>query len=654
MSTITPALVSLDVELGADKEQVLRSLAARFVAEGRAGDAEELFAAAWAREEQDATGLPGGIAIPHAKTATVNQASLAFARLKPGVDFGGGDLSDIVFMIAAPDTAAEEHLAVLSQLARHLMDEDFLAALRAAATADEAVAIVREAIGEGTDSEAAAAPAASVSSEAAAPVSGSKKIVAVTACATGIAHTYMAADGLTKAAKDAGVEFHVEPQGSSGYEPLDPQIIADADAVIFAVDVDVREPGRFGGKPVIRRPVKAGIEHAAELIDLAVAASSDPNAERVSGSASEPSSAKVDESWGKRIQRILMTGVSYMIPFVAGGGLLMALGFLLGGFEINASATDIVVNNALWNLPDGGVAEYLGAVAFAIGNASMAFLVPALAGYIAFAIADRPGIAPGFVAGSVALIMSAGFIGGIVGGLLAGLAAWWLGQLKVWRWVRGLMPVVIIPLLGSIFASGLLLLVLGAPIAALMDLLEGGLTNLAESGLLPVVGIILGLMMCFDLGGPINKVAYAFAVASLADGSPDNPIPYYIMGAVMISGMVPPLGMALSSTILARNKYTAAERQNGIAAWPMGLAFISEGAIPFAAADPLRVIPASMVGGALTGFLTMLFHVGSQAPHGGVFVAFAISPLWGFAIALIAGTLVTGVLISLLKKKAVA
>jgi PTS system fructose-specific IIC component len=650
MSTITPALVSLDAELGADKEQVLRALAARFVAEGRAGDADELFAAAWAREEQDATGLPGGIAIPHAKTATVNQASLAFARLKPGVDFGGGDLSDIVFMIAAPDTAAEEHLAVLSQLARHLMDEDFLAALRAAATADEAVAIVREAIGEAPDSEAAAAPAASVSSAAA----GATKIVAVTACATGIAHTYMAADGLTKAAEAAGVEFHVEPQGSSGYKPLDPQIIADADAVIFAVDVDVREPGRFGGKPVIRRPVKAGIEHAAELIDLAVAASSDPNAERVSGSATASSPAQADESWGKRIQRILMTGVSYMIPFVAGGGLLMALGFLLGGFEINGVAGDIVVNNALWNLPDGGLLEYLGAVSFAIGNASMAFLVPALAGYIAFAIADRPGIAPGFVAGSVALIMSAGFIGGIVGGLLAGLAAWWLGRLKVWRWVRGLMPVVIIPLLGSIFASGLLLLVLGAPIAALMDLLEGGLTNLAESGLLPVVGIILGLMMCFDLGGPINKVAYAFAVASLADGSPDNPIPYYIMGAVMISGMVPPLGMALASTLLARKKFTAAERQNGVAAWPMGLAFISEGAIPFAAADPLRVIPASMVGGAVTGFLTMLFHVGSQAPHGGIFVAFAISPLWGFAVALLAGTVVTAVLVSLLKKKPVA
>ncbi|MGO1266792.1 MAG: PTS fructose transporter subunit IIABC [Microbacterium gubbeenense] len=658
MPTITPELVSLDDEIGSDKEQVLRALSARFVAEGRAGDADELFAAAWAREEQDATGLPGGIAIPHAKTATVSQASLAFARLTPGVDFGGGDPSDIVFMIAAPDTAAEEHLAVLSQLARHLMDEDFLAALRAATTADEVVGIVSEAIGEAGESGAGTAgvdgavAAGTAGAATAAAPTGSAKIVAVTACATGIAHTYMAADALAKAAKEAGVDFQVETQGSSGYTPLDPSVISGADAVIFAVDVDVREPGRFGGKPVIRRPVKAGIEHAAELIDLAVAASDDPQAERVSGSASTSNaSQKHDESWGKRIQRILMTGVSYMIPFVAGGGLLMALGFLIGGFEISGVANDIVVSNALWNLPDGGLAQYLGAVAFAIGNASMAFLVPALAGYIAYAIADRPGIAPGFVAGSVALLMNAGFIGGIVGGLLAGLAAWWLGSLSVPKWLRGLMPVAIIPLLGSIFASGLLLLVLGGPIAALMEVMTDGLTNLAESGLLPIVGIILGLMMCFDLGGPVNKVAYAFAVASLADASPDNPVPYYIMAAVMTAGMVPPLGMALASTILARGKFTPAERENGIAAWPMGLAFISEGAIPFAAADPLRVIPASMLGGAVTGFLSMLLLVESQAPHGGLFVFFAITPLWAFAVALLAGTAVTGVVVSLLKRR---
>ncbi|MGI6878712.1 PTS fructose transporter subunit IIABC [Microbacterium sp. gxy059] len=654
MSTITPALVSLDDDLGADAQAVLRALSARFVAEGRAADADDLFASAWAREEKDPTGLPGGIAIPHAKAATVSQASLAFARLNPPVDFGSFDgPSDVVFMIAAPDTAAEEHLAVLSKLARSLMDDDFTAALRAAADADEVVGLVERAIGEAPAEESAAAtePAAT---EPAAPADAAHaidgrpvRIVAITACTTGIAHTYMAADALEKAAKEAGVEFAVEPQGSSGFTPFDQKTIDEADAVVFAVDVDVRQPERFAGKPVIRRTVKAGIEHPQEIIDLAARAATDPAAERVSGDpgSAQSSAREKNERWGKRIQRILMTGVSYMIPFVAGGGLLMALGFLLGGFEINEVANDIALNNALWNLPDGGLATYLGAVSFAIGNASMAFLVPALAGYIAYAIADRPGIAPGFVAGSIAVLMTAGFLGGIVGGLLAGLAAWWLGTLSVPRWLRGLMPVAIIPLLGSIFASGLLLLVLGMPIAALMELLEGGLNDLAATGLLPLVGIILGLMMCFDLGGPVNKVAYAFAVASLSAASPDNPVPYYIMAAVMTAGMVPPLGLALASTVLARGRFTPAERENGVAAWLMGLSFISEGAIPFAAADPLRVIPASMVGGAKTGFLSMLFLVQSQAPHGGLFVFFAISPLWGFFLALAAGTVVTALAI---------
>uniref|UniRef100_UPI0028126077 PTS fructose transporter subunit IIC n=1 Tax=Microbacterium sp. TaxID=51671 RepID=UPI0028126077 len=304
----------------------------------------------------------------------------------------------------------------------------------------------------------------------------------------------------------------------------------------------------------------------------------------------------------------------------------------------------------LWNLPEGGLLQYLGAVAFAIGNISMSFLVPALAGYIAFALADRPGIAPGFVAGSVAVLTSAGFIGGIVGGVLAGLAAMWLGSLSVPRWLRGLMPVVIIPLLGSIFASGLLILFLAAPIAALMGALTDGLNGLAGSGLLPVVGIILGLMMCFDLGGPINKVAYAFAVASLGDASADNPVPYYIMAAVMAAGMVPPLMMAFASTVLARESFSEPERENGKAAWLLGLSFISEGAIPFAAADPLRVIPAAMLGGAITGFLSTLLLVGSRAPHGGAFVFFAIDPLWGFALALLAGVLVGGFAVVGLKR----
>lgn len=672
MSTITPQLVSLDEDLGADKRAVLRALSERFVAQGRANDAERLFDAAWAREEQDATGLPGGIAIPHAKSAAVTQASLAFARLDPPVDFGAEDEpSDIVFMIAAPDTAAEEHLAVLSSLARNLMDEDFLAALRSASTPDEAVGIVRRAIGE---EQVAAAPAAAGDPAISGPQAADRpenagspreagdairvgdrpaRIVAVTACATGIAHTYMAADGLTAAARKAGVDLHVETQGSSGYTPIPAETIAEADAVIFAVDVDVREPQRFAGKPVIRRTVKAGIEKPAELLALAAAAAQDPSAERVSGTAETTSAANAPvESFGARIKRILLTGVSYMIPFVAGGGLLIALGFLLGGFDINESANTIVVENALWNLPEGGLLQYLGAVFFAIGGVSMGFLVAALAGYIAFAIADRPGIAPGFVAGSVAVLMSAGFLGGIVGGLLAGLAAWWLGRFDVPRWLRGLMPVVIIPLVGSIVASGLMILFLGWPIAALMSAMTDGLNDLASSGLIVVVGVLLGLMMCFDLGGPVNKVAYAFAVAGLGAAAADNTVPYLIMATVMAAGMVPPLAMALASTVLARGSFTPVEQENGKAAWLLGASFISEGAIPFAAADPLRVIPASMLGGAVTGALTMLLGVGSRAPHGGVFVFFAIDPIWGFLLAIVAGTVVAALAVVALKKYA--
>ncbi|GGH36295.1 PTS fructose transporter subunit IIABC [Microbacterium album] len=673
--TITAELVSLDEDLGPDARSVLRALSRRFAAEGRATDADALFEAAWAREEKDATGLPGGIAIPHAKSAVVTRASLAFARLRPGVDFGAEDgPADILFMIAAPDTAAEEHLAVLSSLARRLMDDEFTAALRAANDAGDVVRIVREAIGEAPpaehDASGAAGPGeatAGLPDGAAGPGDGAAegpggdailvdgrpaRIIAVTACATGIAHTYMAADALTAAAREAGVDFRVEPQGSSGYAAIDPQAIAEADAVVFAVDVDVREAQRFAGKPVVRRPVKAGIEQPRALLELAARAARDPAAERVPGAAeaAPDATAGSTESLGARIQRVLLTGVSYMIPFVAGGGLLIALGFLLGGFRIDEVADTVALENSLWNLPDGGLAQYLGAVAFTIGGLSMGFLVPALAGYIAFGIADRPGIAPGFVAGAVAVFTSAGFIGGIVGGVLAGLAALWLGSLNAPRWLRGLMPVAIIPLLASIFASGLLLLFLGAPIAGLMNLMTDGLNNLAASGLLPLVGVILGLMMCFDLGGPVNKVAYAFAVAGLGAGSADNPVPYYIMAAVMISGMVPPLALAFASTVLDRRGFSAAERENGKAAWLLGLSFISEGAIPFAAADPLRVIPASMLGGAVTGFLSMLFQVGSQAPHGGLFVFFAINPLWGFAIALVAGVLVSGFAVVALKR----
>ena len=662
--TITPELVSLDTPLGADKAAVIRALAARVAQEGRATDPEALFNDAWAREEKDETGLPGGIAIPHAKSSAVVTPSLAFARLKPGVDFGAPDGSaDLVFLIAAPEGAAEAHLAVLSKLARSLMQDDFTSGLRAATSAEEVVAIVRDAIGEGDAAPAAtAAPAAAAATAAATSATAAvadglsvegrpARIVAVTACATGIAHTFMAADALTAAGKKAGIDLVVEPQGSSGYQALPASAIDNADAVIFATDVDVREPGRFAGKPVVRSGVKRGIEQPDQMIREAVAAANDPSSARVSGTATTATAtAATQPSWGARIQRILLTGVSYMIPFVAGGGLLIAIGFALGGYEVGNDAGTVIIDNALWDLPPGGLGQYLGSVAFIIGVTSMGFLVSALAGYIAFAIADRPGIAPGFVAGAVAVLMNAGFIGGIVGGLLAGFVAMWLSRLPAPRWLRGLMPVVIIPLIASIIASGLLILFLGRPIATLMEWLNTWLTDLAGTSGIIIVGIILGLMMCFDLGGPVNKVAYAFAVAGLSAGSADNPTPYLIMAAVMSAGMVPPLAMALASTVLARNLFTPVERENGVAAWLLGASFISEGAIPFAAADPLRVIPASMVGGAVTGALSMVFAVESLAPHGGIFVLFAINPIWGFLVALLAGVVVTAFLVIAFKR----
>ncbi|MDQ1216339.1 PTS fructose transporter subunit IIABC [Microbacterium arborescens] len=669
--TITPELVSLDAPLGTDKKDVIRALARLVAAQGRATDADALANDAIAREEKDETGLPGGIAIPHAKSSAVTQASLAFARLKPGVAFGAPDgPADLVFLIAAPENAAEEHLAVLSRLARSLMQDTFTSDLRAAATADDVVRTVRAAIGEGETAPASATAAPTATSAApTAAASGDltidgrpARIVAVTSCATGIAHTFMAADALTAAGKEAGIDLVVEPQGSSGYQALPASVIDNADAVIFATDVDVREISRFAGKPLIRSGVKRGIEQPAQMIREAVAAASNPNAARVSGAAADAGSGagatSQNLSWGAKIQRILLTGVSYMIPFVAGGGLLIALGFALGGYEVTANASKVIIDNALWNLPTtditspfGPLGQYLGSVAFMIGSTSMGFLVAALAGYIAYAIADRPGIAPGFVAGAIAVTMSAGFIGGIIGGFLAGFVAWWLGRLPAPRWLRGLMPVVIIPLLGSIVASGLMILFLGRPIAALMALLTDGLTNLTQSGAgLIVVGVILGLMMCFDLGGPINKVAYVFATTGLAAASTENTAPYLIMAAVMTAGMVPPLALALASTVLARPLFTPVERENGKAAWLLGASFISEGAIPFAAADPLRVIPASLVGGAITGALSMWFGVQSFAPHGGVFVLFAISPVWGFFVALLAGTVVSALLLVVLKK----
>ncbi|WP_306231351.1 PTS fructose transporter subunit IIABC [Agrococcus beijingensis] len=643
---LTPDLVVLDADLGADKEAVIRALAARAAGTDRVVDGDGLAAAVLERESLTPTGMGAGIAIPHCKSAAVREPSLAFARLDPPVDFGAPDgPADLVFMIMAPDGAAETHLAVLSRLAGSLIDEQFTDALRAASSPAEVVALVEGVVAD--RDEADAAPVAE----------GARSIVAVTACPTGIAHTYMAADALKAAAERAGVRIDVETQGSSGTKRLDPAVIAAADAVVFAVDVDVRDRGRFAGKPFVQVPVKRGIDAPDALIQEALGHADDPKGPRVAGSASsEAAPAQPSGSLGGTVKRALLTGVSYMIPFVAGGGLLLALGFLLGGFEIAfvvegtslSTAQQVALGSSLWNLPDGGLLYYLGCVAFAIGQASMGFLVPALAGYIAYGIADRPGIAPGFVAGAVSGLMGAGFLGGIVGGLLAGLAAWWIGTWRVPSWMRGLMPVVIIPLLASIFASGLMVVLLGGPIAAISNALTGFLSGLSGTAAI-LLGLLLGTMMAFDLGGPVNKVAYAFAVAGLSEGTPENPAPWMIMAAVMAAGMVPPLGMALA-TVLDRKLFTKAEQENGKAAWLLGASFISEGAIPFAAADPLRVIPASILGAATTGAISMAAGVTSQAPHGGIFVFFAIGSIGMFVVAIVVGTIITGLAVVALKR----
>lgn len=662
MSTplITPELVSLDANLGSTKTEVITSVAGLIAAAGRA-DADGLAHDALDRESKSPTGMPGGFAIPHCRSAAVSQVSLGFARLSPAVDFNGpGGPADLIFMIAASEDGGADHMKLLTKLARALVNPEFVEQLRQAPDAQTVVDLIGGVVEpkeEASTSSATALPApghAAVTNAA----SDTPRIVAITACPTGIAHTYMAADYLRAAGKKLGIDVKVEPQGSTATEPLSTDDIEGADAVIFATDVGVKGRERFAGKPVIESGVKRAVDEPEKMISEAVAASKDPHAHRVPAGhdeQQEPERAGSHIGWGKRIQQALMTGVSYMIPFVAAGGLLIALGFLFGGYEIAKDGMDIALHNTFNNLPTptahalGGSATmtYIGAVLFAVGQAAFGFLLPALAGYIGFGLADRPGIAPGFVAGAVAGVTGAGFIGAIIGGLLGGFVAYWFTRLNPPRWLRGLMPVVIIPLVGSLVAGGLMYVVLGRPLAALTNALNNWLGGMSGASAV-ILGIVLGLMMCSDLGGPINKAAYLFATTNLAVTNVGS---LKVMAAVMAAGMVPPLAMALSTTLRPK-LYQPAERENGTAAWLLGASFISEGAIPFAAADPLRVIPSMMVGGAITGALSMALGAASKAPHGGIFVFFAIDRVWAFILAIVVGTLVAALLVTALKASA--
>ena len=689
---ITPELVLLDENLGDSRFDVIERLAHTIVKAERANDFDQLYADAKARESKTDTGIPGGIAIPHCRSAAVTVPTLAMARPKPAVDFGAKDgPADLIFFIAAPDGADQAHLKLLSTLARSLMKKSFTASLREAKTPEEIVELVSGALGGGNAKkdakstaakDSAAAPAAGAAgsqggtsaegsdkkaepttAEAAAqtepagediaPAAAKKKIVAVTACPTGIAHTYMAADALKYAAEDLGYDFKVETQGSSGNETLTQADIDEADAVVFAVSVNVRDRNRFAGKPYVESPVKRGIDEPEAMLNEALAEAENPNGKRVAAATStaEDSSSAVEGSWGTRIYKAVMTGVSYMIPFVAAGGIIVALGFMLEAVttpnlgDLNEAARkSILENSSLFNLNGTHWTLYLGVVLHTIGGFGIELMVPALAAYIAYGLAQRPGIAPGFIAGTVAVTVKAGFLGGIVGGILAGVVAYGLGTLKLPRWLGSMMPVVITPLVTSLIAGAVMYLLLGAPLAWVMSALQGWLTSMSGTSSL-VLGLILGAMMASDLGGPINKAAYLFATTGLSNGGAVN---QEIMAAVIISGMVPPLAMALATTLRPK-LFTEPERENGKAAWLLGASFISEGAIPFASADPLRVISSSVVGGALAGAISMSAHVASPAPHGGIWIVLLSNNVLMFLVAVAAGTLLSALVYLVLK-----
>ncbi|MEU2928623.1 fructose-specific PTS transporter subunit EIIC [Streptomyces sp. NPDC007251] len=705
---ITADLVDLD--LSADtKEAAARALAERMMAQGRVTDLEGFLADVAAREAQMPTGLDGGIGIPHCRSAHATEPTLAFGRSTAGIDFGAPDgPADLIFLIAAPAGADDAHLTILSSLARQLMNTEFTSALRAVTDAGTAAALIRgeetpstaqaaspeegadaaagaggvgtgaaagaaqgdsaqAAVGAGGGSEdtaaasvaasagaaagtTAQAPGASAPAQAAPAGAGSGgesaerpfRVVAVTSCPTGIAHTYMAAESLENAGREAGVELVVETQGSAGFTRLDPAVIAAADAVIFAHDVPVRDKDRFAGKPTVDVGVKAGINRPAQLIaEVREKAARGETSAPASASAGTPVERAGDstEGYGTKLRKWLMSGVSYMVPFVAAGGLLIALGFAIGGYKINKAPS--VMDHFIWTQADSW-----GALLFQIGGVAFGFLVPVLAGYIAYGMADRPGLVPGFVGGAISLTINAGFLGGLAAGLIAGGVVMAIQKVTIPPALRGIMPVVVIPLISSAIVGFLMFVVIGKPIATAQRALTDGLNGLTGTNAI-LLGALLGLMMCFDLGGPVNKVAYTFATAGIAVSNPGDSA-MKIMAAVMAAGMVPPLAMALATTVRGR-LFTRAERENGKAAWVLGASFISEGAIPFAAADPLRVIPSSMVGGALTGALSMTFGATLRAPHGGIFVVPLIGNPLLYLIAIAAGVCATTGLVVLLK-----
>ena len=616
----------------AGKQEALDKMVDLMAKSGKINDVETYRKGVYAREEESTTGIGEGIAIPHCKSDAVDRPGLAAMVLPDGVDFDSldGEKVDLIFLIAAPNTKENVHLDVLSKLSVLLMDEDFTKNLRSAKTVEEFLSVI-----DAAEAEKDAEEEKKEETKAAEAAEGTKFILAVTGCPTGIAHTYMAAEALEKKAKELGYRIKVETRGSGGAKNvLTKAEIAEADCIIVAADTQV-PMDRFAGKPVIQCKVADGISKAEEL--LTKAAEGHVSIYQAGG-VKEEAEDEGKDSAAHQIYKHLMNGVSHMLPFVVGGGILIAIAFLIDGFGVDLNSLSLEERSNF------GTITPMAAMFKSIGGVAFGFMLPILAGFIAMSIADRPGLAVGFVGGAIAANGTSGFLGALVAGFLAGYIVLLLKKIcnKLPDSLEGTKPVLIYPLLGIFIVGVLMTYVVEPPIGALNTMINSGLEGMNGASAV-LLGALLGGMMSVDMGGPVNKAAYVFGTASIAAGN------YNIMAAVMVGGMVPPIAIALA-TIFFKKKFTEDQRKAGPTNFIMGLSFITEGAIPFAASDPLHVLPACAIGSAAAGALSMAFNCTLMAPHGGIFVFLTVGNPLFYLVSLVVGSVIGCVLLGVLKK----
>lgn len=620
------------------KNEALDAMVALMAKSGKINDVEKYRKGVYAREEEGTTGIGEGIAIPHCKSDAVSKPGLAAMVIKDGVDFDAldGEKVSLIFLIAAPNTEDNVHLDVLSKLSVLLMDENFTSGLRNAKTVEEFLSVIDRAEAEKDAEEEKKNSADTKNAAEEKNTENGKLILAVTGCPNGIAHTYMAAENIEKKAKELGCRVKVETRGSGGAKNvLTKAEIAEAACIIVAADTQV-PMDRFAGRPVIQCKVSDGISKAEELLDRAL--NGNVPLYQAKGSSQAADSEEESDSVGHQIYKHLMNGVSHMLPFVIGGGILIAIAFLIDGFAVDLNSLPFEERSNF------GTITPMAAMFKSIGGVAFGFMLPILAGFIAMSIADRPGLAVGFVGGAIAANGTSGFLGALVAGFVAGYLVRLLKKLfeKLPEGLEGIKPMLLYPVIGIFLIGVIMTYVVEPPIGALNVMINNGLNSMNGAKAI-LLGALLGGMMSVDMGGPVNKAAYVFGTASIAAGN------YNIMAAVMVGGMVPPLAIALA-TMFFKNKFTEEERKAGPTNIVMGLSFISEGAIPFAASDPLRVLPSCIIGSAVAGALSMAFNCTLMAPHGGIFVFLTVGHPLLYLISLAVGSVVGCVILGLLKK----